>query len=159
MTIRSMHTKVGAANTTSKARSRALAYVFLFCICFRVGASYAPGILWDWHIFTWFYQWSHYSNMALAIENWGWIFEFTPAFIGSGMLVGVNPALSFFGGGVLAWGIIGPALVHNGAAFGYAWYSEGDPEYEKWAPLVNFNSFTLPDPKNHPSPRYWMLWP
>jgi uncharacterized oligopeptide transporter (OPT) family protein len=159
MTIRSMHTKVGDANTTSKARTRALAYTFAFCICYRVGASYAPGILWDWHIFSWFYQWSHYSNLALAIENWGWIYEWTPAFIGSGMLVGMNPALSFFGGGVLAWGIIGPALVHNGAAFGYATFSEGDPGYEKWAGLVSFSSFNLPDPKNNPSPRYWMLWP
>ncbi|KAA8914602.1 OPT oligopeptide transporter protein-domain-containing protein [Sphaerosporella brunnea] len=159
MTIRSMHTKIGSANENSKKRTRALAITFAFCIAFRVGASYAPGILWDWHIFTWFYQWSGYSNMALAIESWGWIFEWTPAFIGSGMLVGLNPAISFFGGGVLAWGIIGPALVHTGMAFGYAYYAPGDPEYEKWGGLVTFNSFHLPDPKNHPSPRYWMLWP
>ena len=32
------------------------------------------------------------------------------------MLVGLNVALSFFGGSVLAWGVIGPALVHNGIA-------------------------------------------
>lgn len=159
MTIRSMHTIGTGAGEAAKKKTRALAWTFLFCMVYRVGASYAPGILWDWHIFSWFYQWGNYNNHAIHIENWGWIFEWTPAFIGSGMLVGLNPAISFFGGGVVAWGIIGPALIHNGAAFGRAWYSEGDAQYENWHELVNFNSFNLKDPKHMPSPRYWMLWP
>lgn len=47
--------------------------------------------------FTWFYIWGGYNNLAIHVENWGWYLEFTPAFIGSGMLVGLNVALSFFG--------------------------------------------------------------
>jgi hypothetical protein len=42
-------------------------------------------------------------DVAIHVENWGWFIEFTPAFIGSGMLVGLNVAWSFFGGSVLAW--------------------------------------------------------
>ncbi|KAF8244683.1 OPT superfamily oligopeptide transporter [Wilcoxina mikolae CBS 423.85] len=163
LAIRSMHTVTGEnATENAKIRTRALVITFAGCIAFRVASSYAPGILWDWHFFSWFYQWSGYSNSALAIENWGWIFELTPAFIGSGMLTGVNPSLSFFGGGILAWGIIGPALVHNGMAHGVALFAKGHPGYEKWGGergLISFNSFALKDPKNAPSPRYWLLWP
>lgn len=39
-------------------------------------------------------------------------FEWTTAFIGSGMLIGMNSACSMMGGAVLAWGVIGPVLVH-----------------------------------------------
>ncbi|KAI5845939.1 OPT oligopeptide transporter protein-domain-containing protein [Tricharina praecox] len=159
MTIRSMHSIGGDSNVNAMKRTRALGITFAVCLAFRVGASYAPGILWDWHIFSWFFEWSNYSNAALAIENWGWFIEWTPAFIGSGMLVGLNPAISFFGGGVLAWGIIGPALVHNGAAYGVSLFSPEEPQYEHWGGLVSFNSFNLKDPKNMPSPRYWLLWP
>ncbi|KAG0636378.1 OPT oligopeptide transporter protein-domain-containing protein [Tuber brumale] len=159
MAIRSMHSLTGAAGKASKKRTKALSITFLLAVSFRVGSSYVPGVLWDWHIFTWFFVWSGYTNQALAIENWGWIFEWTPAFIGSGMLVGLNPAISFFAGSVLAWGIIGPTLVHNGMAYGVQMFSEGDPGYDRWKDLVSFYSFNLKDPINHPSPRYWLLWP
>jgi hypothetical protein len=158
-----MHAVTGEnVSENAKIRTCALVITFAGCIAFRVASSYAPGILWDWHFFSWFYQWSGYNNSALAIENWGWILELTPAFVGSGMLAGVNPSLSLFGGSVLAWGIIGPALVHNGIAHGVALFAKGHPGYEKWGGkhgLVSFNSFALEDPKNAPSPRYWLLWP
>lgn len=44
-----------------------------------------------------------FSHTALAIESWGWFVEWTPAFIGSGMLVGINVALSFTAGSIIAW--------------------------------------------------------
>jgi hypothetical protein len=95
-------------------------------------------------------------DLALAVENWGWYLEFTPAFIGSGMLVGLNVSISFFMGSVLAWGIIGPALVHNGAAWGVD-ISGGDPN---WDGAITFASLSLKaSNKDHPSPRYWLLWP
>jgi len=72
------------------------------------------------------------------------------------MLVGLNVAFSFLGGSVLAWGIIGPALVHNGAAWGIA-SNEG---IEKWDGLMNFYSLgKAASNKDNPSPRYWLLWP
>lgn len=159
MTIASMHSITGQGGINAKAKTRALAITFCVCICFRVAAAYIPGILWDWHFFSWFHVWSGYNSVALAVENWGWIYEFTPAFIGSGMLVGLNPAISFFAGSVLAWGIIGPGLVHNGLASGVAWYGPTDAEYSKWKDLVSFYSFNLKDPVHNPSPRYWLLWP
>ncbi|KAI9675061.1 MAG: hypothetical protein M1817_001467 [Caeruleum heppii] len=156
MTIRSMHAAIGGAEV-AKAKTKALGWAFGAAMVLRVVSQYCLGILWDWHFFTWFYIWGGYNNAAIHVENWGWYLEFTPAFIGSGMLVGLNVAFSFFGGSVLAWGIIGPALIHNGAAYGVSALGlEGDP---KWNDYLSFASFNLKDPKNMPSPRYWLLWP
>lgn len=76
------------------------------------------------------------------------------------MLVGLNTSISFYAGSVLAWGIIGPALVHNGAAFGTQPYADPTLGLEKWAGWTNFfslNSHAVTT--TTPSPRYWMLWP
>jgi OPT family oligopeptide transporter len=115
LTIRSMHA-AATGEAIAKLKMKALSYSFVFALLLRVVSQYATGILFDWHIFTWFFIWGNYNNKAIVLENWGWFIEWTPAFIGSGMLVGLNVALSFFGGSVLAWGVIGPALVHNGIA-------------------------------------------
>lgn len=52
--------------------------VLIVCMVYRIGAAYIPGILWDWHIFTWFFIWSGYQGRALEIDNWGWLLEWTP---------------------------------------------------------------------------------
>lgn len=57
----------------------------------------------DWHIFTWIASTGFMADTAMAIESWGWFIEWTPAFIGSGMLVGMNVAASFVLGSILAW--------------------------------------------------------
>ncbi|OTA95670.1 hypothetical protein M434DRAFT_393520 [Hypoxylon sp. CO27-5] len=89
----------------------------------------------------------------MNIESWGWWFEWTPAFIGSGILIGMNSALSMFGGAILAWAIIGPTLVHYGECIGKP--QTDDPRWEgyySFASLSNLGHET-------PSPRYWLLWP
>lgn len=160
MTIRSMHDAASGA-TIGKLKMKAMSISFAIALVLRVVSQYAVGILWEWHFFTWFYIWGGYANQALAVENWGWFLQFTPAFIGSGMLVGLNVSLSFTGGSILAWGIIGPLLIHNGAAFGRS--SAPGPEHDPsghWDPLVSFASFSPKFiTKDHPSPRYWLLWP
>ncbi|RYP47105.1 hypothetical protein DL768_006779 [Monosporascus sp. mg162] len=85
----------------------------------------------------------------------GWWFEWTPAFIGSGILIGMNSALSMFGGAVIAWAIIGPILVATGECIGAPQWDEATPEwhgYYSYAKLSNLGHET-------PSPRYWLLWP
>ncbi|KAL1634554.1 hypothetical protein SLS56_002247 [Neofusicoccum ribis] len=154
MTIRSMHEAV-SGQVIAKMKTKALAWSFSAALVLRVVSQYATGILWDWHIFTWFFIWGNYNNWAINIENWGWMIEFTPAFIGSGMLVGLNVAFSFYGGSILAWAIIGPALVHNNVAFGIP--ASEDP---KWEGYMSFASLSLSaSNKDTPSPRYWLLWP
>lgn len=101
-----------------------------------------------------FYIWSGYSNWALNIENWGWYMEWTPAFIGSGMLIGLNSGLSMFAGSFLAWGLIGPVLVHYGECIG----KELAPDDPKWGGLMSFVSLSHLG-QTAPSPRYWLLWP
>lgn len=153
-TIRSMHQAV-SGEAMAKLKTKALAWSFSGALVLRVVSQYATGILWDWHIFTWFYQWGGYSNWAINIENWGWMIEFTPAFIGSGFLVGLNVSISFYAGSIIAWGLIGPLLVKYGVAFGVQ--ASEDP---KWSEYVSFASLSLSaSNKDTPSPRYWMLWP
>jgi OPT family oligopeptide transporter len=155
MTIRSMHDAVRGRDVGKK-KMMALGIAFAVAIIIRVTSQYALGIIWEWHFFTWFYIWGNYNNLAIAVENWGWFVQFTPAFIGSGMLVGLNVSISFFMGSVLAWGIIGPALVHNGAAFGVNVF----PDDPKWRDVVSFASLgAKATTKATPSPRYWLLWP
>jgi len=154
-TIQSMHV-VGKGAAEAKLKIKALTISFAGAFGLRVASQYAIGLLWDWHIFYWLYALDNFKNHAINAETWGWYIEFTPAFIGSGMLVGLNAALSFFGGSVIAWGIIGPILVQTGHAFGKP---RGNmvynvPEYYNYASLGP--AFVT---KDHPSARYWLLWP
>lgn len=90
----------------------------------------------------------------IHLENYGWIIEFTPAFIGAGMLSGMNASWSFFAGAVLGWGIIAPSTIHTGVAF-------GKPASEDY-PLITYQSLNLANIELYaktPSPRYWLLWP
>ncbi|KAI2621040.1 OPT oligopeptide transporter protein-domain-containing protein [Xylaria nigripes] len=153
LTIRSMHAgAAGAREAISKLKALALAFTLAFCQ--RVASYYAIGILYDWHPFTWIHIWSHGTSWALNIESWGWYWEWTPAFIGSGILIGMNAAISLFTGAVLAWAVIGPALVHYGTCVGEQLYPD-DPYWDSlytFAALNNLGHET-------PSPRYWLLWP
>jgi uncharacterized oligopeptide transporter (OPT) family protein len=76
------------------------------------------------------------------------------------MLVGLNTAVSFYAGSVIAWGIIGPTLVHYEVAFGTQPYADPENGMTQWAPLTNFFSLGLKaSNKVTPSPRFWLLWP
>lgn len=66
----------------------------------------------------------------------------------------MNASWSFFGGAVLAWGIIAPSLIATGRAVGVA----ASEDY----PLISYMSMSFDDVDqliNSPSPRYWLLWP
>lgn len=167
LTIRSMHAAgTGAADAARKIK--ALGGAFIGAIMIIVCGSYADGILHNWHIFTWFYAWGGYKDQTLmAIESWGWYIQLTPAFVGSGFLVGPNAALSWWGGTFVAWAVIGPLLVWKQKAFCNHCTEDlpkgpnYDPE-DKWRNFVSYGS--LGDLSNasvqaHPSPRFWMLWP
>ncbi|KAH6714629.1 OPT oligopeptide transporter protein-domain-containing protein [Leptodontidium sp. MPI-SDFR-AT-0119] len=153
LTIRAIHTTAGGSDEAKK-KVRALCYAFVVALVLRVVSQYANGIIWDWHVFTWIFVWGKYHNAALAAESWGWFIEWTPAFLGTGMLVGLNVAYSYLLGAVLAWGIIGPALVHQGLAVGLKPFVG-----TKWASYTIYTSLVSKDLINKPSPRYWLLWP
>ncbi|ESK88593.1 oligopeptide transporter [Moniliophthora roreri MCA 2997] len=151
-TIRSLH-KGRSGAIIAKKKSLALLYTFIVCFIFRVVASYAPGVIFDWHIGWTLYRLGFTS--IIALENYGWWIEFTPAFFGAGMLSGLNASWSFLGGAVLAWGIIAPSLVKNGLAV--VSRNKVDPNIFSVMSLNFIN-----DPSEYitsPSPRYWLLWP
>lgn len=70
------------------------------------------------------------------------------------MLIGLNSAISMFAGSFLAWGLIGPVLVHYGECIGKAY----DPEDPIWHEYTSFYSLSGLG-EGPPSPRYWLLWP
>ncbi|KZS99964.1 uncharacterized protein LAESUDRAFT_732709 [Laetiporus sulphureus 93-53] len=148
-TIRSLHVGTHAAAIARK-KTWALVISFAISILWRVASEYAPGIMWDWHWSWWFYRagW----KWIICAESWGWVWEWTPAFIGCGLLVPMNSSVSFAGGALLAWAIIGPALVATGKAFGES-YSSQYPGY------IDYSNMVLSDPVHRPSPEYWMIWP
>ncbi|KAK3299739.1 OPT oligopeptide transporter protein-domain-containing protein [Chaetomium fimeti] len=153
LTIRSMH--AGAAGSIDAIKKlKCLAICFIGALVHRIGSYYAIGILYDWHVFTWIHIWSGHTSWAMNIESWGWYFEWTPAFIGSGILIGLNPAISMFAGSVMAWAIIGPALVHYGECIGID-LSDGDPKWDGYYSFASLSNLG----KQTPSPRYWLLWP
>ncbi|CBQ73157.1 conserved hypothetical protein [Sporisorium reilianum SRZ2] len=154
-TVRSLHAPGGEA--TAKKQSRALLYSFAAAFVFVVVNQYAAGILMDWHIFYWLYKWGW--KKALVVDNWGWLIEWTPAFLGAGMLSGMNASYSFLGGSFLMWAIIGPSIIATGQALGKNTGLAADPpEPLRWAyTSMSFNPNKMP--LNHASPRYWGLWP
>ncbi|KAG2151124.1 OPT oligopeptide transporter protein-domain-containing protein [Suillus bovinus] len=148
-TIQSLHAGKNAEATARK-KTKALFYSFIIAISLRVVSEYAPGLLWDWHVF---YALNRVGwSSAIAAESWGWIWEWTPAFIGAGMLTGINASYSFIGGSFLAWAVLGPIIVAKGMAFGIA-ADSSIPGY------MNYMGMSLQDPITEPSPRYWLLWP
>ncbi|KAF9010107.1 oligopeptide transporter [Cyathus striatus] len=150
-TIRSLHRGKSGAIAARK-KSLALLYSFAITFVFKVVSGYAPGVIYDWHIGWTLFRLGFTS--IISLENYGWFIEFTPAFFGAGMLSGLNASWSFFGGSILAWGIISPSLVKNGLAFGI----ETSEEF----PLVSYFGLSFSDPEQYterPSPRYWLLWP
>lgn len=64
MTIRSMHQAV-TGEKLAKLKMKGLSIAFAFALILRVVSQYATGILWDWHIFTWFHIWGHHNSMWL----------------------------------------------------------------------------------------------
>ncbi|KAI9663058.1 MAG: hypothetical protein M1821_008106 [Bathelium mastoideum] len=154
ITIRGMH-KASEGGASAQNKTKALGMAFAFAASLRVVSQYAMGLLWDWHIFTWTFSLGLFTKTAIFLESWGWFIEWSPAFIGTGMLVGLNVAISHLAGSILAWGIIGPILVAQGKAFG-----SPASDIPEWSALRSYTSlasdFTTPD---HPSPRYWLLWP
>ncbi|KAH7327129.1 OPT oligopeptide transporter protein-domain-containing protein [Rhexocercosporidium sp. MPI-PUGE-AT-0058] len=156
-TIRALHAGGAAGEKAAARKAKVLAIAFGSAVVLRVVSEYAPGILWDHHVFWWLYTWGWKD--VISIVSWGWFFEYTPAFLGAGILSGMNASLSFFLGDVLAWALIGPLTVKYGETFG----ADGS---KKIPGLMNYNKMSawkldggiVLAQKVHPSPRYWNLW-
>lgn len=152
-TIRSLHSGPHG-ELIAKAKAKCLALTMGICFSYKVLNGYIPGIFLDWHIGWTLHQigWKE----AIKLENYGWVWEFTPAFFGAGMLSGLNASWSFLGGSILAWAIIAPSIVKTGLAFGSP-YDDSVPEF------INYYAMHFAPDANGvrppPSPRYWLLWP
>ncbi|KAI1078854.1 OPT oligopeptide transporter protein-domain-containing protein [Whalleya microplaca] len=154
ITIRSMHSAADGEQVAAR-KMKATLYAFLAAMILRVVSQFAVGIFWNWHIFTWIAEINVGRNLFIAAESWGWFLEWSPAMIGSGMLVDFGVACSFFAGSILAWGIIGPYLVSRKIAFGDHISSQPG-----WTGLMSYKSMSTEFASaSHPSPRYWLLWP
>jgi uncharacterized oligopeptide transporter (OPT) family protein len=138
--IRTLHSSA----ETARLQLRALVGSFVSAFVWVVAASYAPGILQHWNIFYWISLFA--GPGILPAHNWGWgVIETTPAFLGIGMIVGLNGSLSIYLGSIIAWAIIGPITVATGL-------TTGRPSSE----FPNQVSYVA---SKYGSPRYWILWP
>lgn len=153
--IRSMHA-VGSGAADAMKKIKAIGFSFVGAFLHIILSQYADGILHNWHVFAWIYSTTGYWNQtALAADNWGWYIQLTPAFFGSGMLVGLNAAISWWGGTVFAYALAGPLLVKYGECAGEPVVEEG-----KWKGIISYNGMGgINEPGYVPSPRYWFLWP
>ena len=66
-TIRSLHVGKNAARE-AKRKTKALILSFCFAITLRVVSEYAPGVLWDWHLFYTLHRIGWTS--AIGAESW-----------------------------------------------------------------------------------------
>lgn len=91
-TIRALHSGTHGAVIAAK-KTKGLISTMVGAFLFKILGIYAPGITFDWHIGWTLYRLGFTS--IIALENYGWILEFTPAFFGAGMLSGLNASWSF----------------------------------------------------------------
>ncbi|KAJ3299850.1 hypothetical protein HK104_006587 [Borealophlyctis nickersoniae] len=147
-TIKSLHDSAeGELNGAKKARvllvSFAIAFV-LKCITWWI-----PVVL-EWHILYYFGRAVNSAPLMVADVAWKWRIELAGAFLGAGMLIGINTASSFFSGSLTAWAIVGPIMLGAGIvhdAFGFP--ANLDPNNP--LPADQFN--------RQVTAQYWLLWP
>ncbi|KAK6840478.1 metal-nicotianamine transporter YSL5 [Apiospora arundinis] len=153
ITLKSLH-EGSRSGGEATGRLGVLGLSFVGAFTHRVLSNYANCVLYDWHLFTWVHVFGGYrEHWAMALESWGWYVEWTPAFIGSGMLMRPNTTYSLILGALLAWGLVGPILVSNGECVGIK-----RSDSPRWADYYDYSSLqTTSDGKV--SPRYWLLWP
>ncbi|KAJ9085042.1 hypothetical protein DSO57_1017733 [Entomophthora muscae] len=108
-TIRTLHAD---GSEDSKKQTKWIIWSFSLAILYKFSSYFIPFIV-DMHPLYWLSQAFDSSVLATIDLTWGWKVQITTAFIGAGMMVGMNTALSFFGGSVLAWGILGPAMMYG----------------------------------------------
>ncbi|KAF4938568.1 putative metal-nicotianamine transporter YSL7 [Colletotrichum fructicola] len=150
ITIQTLHSIEGS---TGQARQhvKAISISFIFSLIWSVATSYAPGILYTWNPLWWIFKWG--GRSVISAISWGWFsWSWSPSMIGIGALIDLNAASSYLLGTVLAWGVVGPIIVHKGAAVGIPYA----PDYPE---LLTYNAFIPTQFSTTPSPRYWMLWP
>ena len=64
-----------------------------------------------------------------------------PAFLGAGILSGVNASVSLYAGGILAWGILGPILMATGQTVA----RDFSAQYQDY-PVLNYSRMSFTDP-------------
>ncbi|KAI0218162.1 hypothetical protein L0F63_006563 [Massospora cicadina] len=107
-TIRALHTGDRVAMV------RWILYPFLCAFMLKV-ASYFMPVLTELHPLYWLSL--ALGSRALSDVDlvFRWKLQLSTAFVGAGMLAGPTVSFSFFGGNLLAWGILGPLLYYTQA--------------------------------------------
>lgn len=105
-TIQALHSDQGSSQQATW-----IAWSFCLSIAYKVGAYFVP-VLSNMHVMYWLSLPTD-STVLYSIDRvWQWKLHLSTAFMGAGMLVGPVTALSFFGGNLLAWGVVGPLMFY-----------------------------------------------
>jgi hypothetical protein len=141
ISIKSIH----SSGEIAKKQIKGLFTAFGASFAWNIVRDYAPGILKCWDFFWWLYLFG--VRGAIVPANWSWgLVDTTPCFFGLGMMVGLNAALSFYLGAIMAWGVVGPITVAAG-------FTKGQPVPGKFPGQINYAG------SKKGGPRYWLLWP
>ncbi|KAI9292173.1 OPT superfamily oligopeptide transporter [Neoconidiobolus thromboides FSU 785] len=109
LTIRSLHTD---GSSDAMVQAKWILWSFVVSTIYKAVSYFVPFIV-GLHPLYWISTATN-SQVLFDIDvTWGWCLQLTTAFFGAGMMVGMNTAISFFFGDLLAWGIIGPALFYS----------------------------------------------
>jgi uncharacterized oligopeptide transporter (OPT) family protein len=152
-----MH-ELGGGATKAMKRFKVMVWVFSIAFVQKILSLYIPGLIYDWHIFTWFFIWGKYQNHAIDIENWGWVLELSPQSFGIGMLLDINVCTSVFAGSLLAYAILGPILVHTGECILDQAEPTAGPDWARYMDSQGAGTY-LHDGQYVPSPYMWVIWP
>jgi uncharacterized oligopeptide transporter (OPT) family protein len=137
-----------AIRTLHSSPEKARLQIICLSVCFAAGfvwncaREWAPGIMSQWNFFYWISLFA--GPKIIAAHNWNFgTTDNSPAMLGIGIIIGLNGALSLYGGCILAWGVLGPITVATGLTAGTE-IQEGYWNYFQG---------------KYGSPRYWLLWP
>ncbi|KAG5461314.1 MAG: OPT oligopeptide transporter protein-domain-containing protein [Olpidium bornovanus] len=86
-------------------------------------------------------SWLDWAGVSNRLTEWGFMVQWTLAFVGAGILVGINASFSYFVGNVAGYGLVGPLMIAIGACV---------------EPFTGFPKSKLAE---EPTPRYWLLFP
>ncbi|KAJ9080023.1 hypothetical protein DSO57_1029473 [Entomophthora muscae] len=107
-TIRTLHTGDGKE---AEEQARWILWSFMGSMGYKLVSFFVPFVV-DMHPLYYVYKVTGASVLREIDVTWKWKFQISTAFYGAGMMVGMNTALSFLAGDILAWAVLGPLLMY-----------------------------------------------
>ncbi|KXN73603.1 hypothetical protein CONCODRAFT_3419, partial [Conidiobolus coronatus NRRL 28638] len=142
-TIRALHNSSKSANNEvnngpGKNSAKVIIWSFIGSFGYKVVGYFVPFII-DLHPLYWIGNAANSQVLKDISTTWKWHIQLTTAFIGTGMMMGTNAALSITFGNIFGWAIISPILffytdgiVNKVSPLGYKIGDDGTITSQMW---------------------------